>query len=122
TDARTREQVRQVYVPFPLVPRRSYSVMTDARFASALPSMLARAQPSASVSALISLRDLYRTEARVQLFASRAVGGVGVLGLVLALVGLFAVAGHATEARRREFGIRQAVGASRSGIALLSIE
>jgi hypothetical protein len=120
-DTRTRQPLHQVYVPFALVPTRNYSVLMETRFESSLPTMFDRILPTTSIGSLTPFRDLYRSEARAQVLASRAIGMAATLGLVLALVGLFAVVGHATEARRREFGIRQAVGASPYGIVLLSL-
>jgi len=121
TDARTGQQLQQVYVPFALLPMRDYPILIDTRLASSLPAIVERVLPGASVEPPTRFRDLYRAEARTQLVASRAVGTVAGLGLVLALVGLFAVLGHAAERRRQEFGVRQAVGASPSAIVLLSL-
>jgi ABC-type antimicrobial peptide transport system permease subunit len=122
TDARTRQRVQQVYVPFALATSREYPVLLNTRVARSAAALIERAAPSASLSALSSFEDLYRAEARTQLIASTALAWVAGLGLVLALVGLFAVLGHVVERRRREFGVRQAVGGTPSGMVWLAVK
>ena len=51
--------------------------------------------------------------------AGRAAWGIGFLGLVLAVVGAFAVFAHEVQQRRYEIGIRVAIGASARHVTLL---
>src|SRR5690606_30020711 len=65
----------------------------------------------------ISLDEfLARAPATERLTASVAVG-VGALGVVLALVGVHAALAYAVTRRRREIGVRLAVGASPTAVA-----
>jgi predicted permease len=52
-------------------------------------------------------------------FATTAYGGMGVFGLILAVVGLAGVTAHAVAERRHEIGIRVALGAARGQVLWL---
>ena len=63
--------------------------------------------------------DYVRDSLTTAALASQVAWAIGVLGLVLAMVGAFGVFAQAAEARRREIGIRMALGSSRAQIARL---
>jgi putative ABC transport system permease protein len=63
--------------------------------------------------------DYVRDSLTTAALASRVAWAIGALGLVLAMVGAFGVFAQAAEARRREIGIRMALGSSRAQIARL---
>ena len=63
--------------------------------------------------------DYVRGSLTTATLASRVAWAIGALGLVLAMAGAFGVFAQAAAARRREIGIRMALGASRQQIASL---
>ena len=67
-----------------------------------------------------TMADFYRARA---LTASNVivaiVGGMGVMGLLLAVVGLYALVAHAVAQRTREIGIRLAVGARPGNVLMM---
>jgi putative ABC transport system permease protein len=120
-DARTREPVRQAYLPYALQPPRTFRIMVSASMSATPLSAVERLLPGATVARAESLESMYRSNALLQLLASRSLRACAALALVLALAGLFAVLTQATERRRREFGIRIAVGAGASSVARLAL-
>jgi predicted permease len=74
-----------------------------------------------TLSRLRTMEDVLRSSLTV----SRAVGGtllaIGALAIVLASIGLFGVVLYVTAGRTREFGVRLALGATRTQIARLVI-
>jgi len=63
--------------------------------------------------------DFVRDALETAVIAGRGAWGIGVLGLVLAIVGAFGVFAHEVQERRYEIGIRRAVGASGQAVATL---
>jgi len=50
------------------------------------------------------------------------IGGLGVLGLVLALLGLYGLMTYSVGLRQREIGIRMAIGADRTGVTVMMLK
>jgi predicted permease len=78
--------------------------------------------PEMPVFGVRTMTDLYRSRGlAVPMLIVRIVGGMGVMALVLALVGLYGLVAYAVSQRTREIGIRMAVGAQPRSIMQLML-
>jgi putative ABC transport system permease protein len=87
------------------------------------PSLLRReiasVDPSATVFGVTRVTDEIADARFLARFATMIYGGMGAFGLALASVGLAGVTAHAVARRRREIGIRMALGAGRGRVLWL---
>jgi ABC-type antimicrobial peptide transport system permease subunit len=126
---------------FPLAPATPVAYRPVSRRMFAEPSntgvvLLARANAGVDAAALIrreaetldasvtafgvsAVTDEIDTARFLATFATLMYGGMGAFGLILAAVGLGGVTSHAVARRRREIGIRVALGAQRSSVLWL---
>jgi predicted permease len=80
----------------------------------ALVHALDRTQPIFNVR---TMEDLYRMRTvRIFNVIIGTITGMGLMGLALAIVGLYGLVAYATSRRTREIGIRMAIGASRTSV------
>ena len=97
----------------PSIPPRS--------IAKAMAAALEREAPDAVLTFLTLDEQVQGSLTQERLVAAVA-GFVGVLGLLLAAIGLYGVTSQAVSARRREIGIRAALGASARGVVGLVLK
>ena len=90
---------------------------TDA--VSGLRSVIASIDPNLSLFDVLTLSEYLQRSRSVMRSALRTYGGIGVFGLVLSAIGLAGVTAYAVAQRRREIGIRMALGARKGQVLRL---
>lgn len=114
----------EVFVPLEASPssRLSFVVATEGTpetFAPEVGDTIAAIDPLLPVEALTSFEGLLRESMRLPRFNATLMLTFAAITLLLACVGVFGVVSRGVEARRRELGIRLALGADAGAIARL---
>ena len=129
-----RESQPAAVVPYTLVapPQRTLSVRTSGQMAplmKALREVTLQMEPSLPLSAPYTGSEAIADQTAQPRFTMALFAGFGGLGLVLAMAGLYSVLSYVVSMRRREIGIRMALGAKpsqimglvgRTGVALVT--
>jgi macrolide transport system ATP-binding/permease protein len=100
---------------------RSDNVRSDAGTdaLSGIRSVFASIDPNLTLLNVQSLSEYLERSRYVMWSALRTYGGIGVFGLVLSAIGLAGVTAYAVAQRRREIGIRMALGAAKGQVLRL---
>lgn len=113
-----------LYLPLRQHPRLTISLVARSSMAPAelSPGILAaadRVAPSLRVGSVRPQRELLDSFVLPQRIAARAAGALGTVALLLAAAGIYGMVAFAVASRRREIGIRLALGAEPSGAVRL---
>jgi len=114
--------VEYLYRPLSQNPQQALTILVE----TAGPSSAAAAPLRDVVRSLDAGQPMYGVRTMEEVFDQRAtktlgilteaIGGMGLLGLILAMVGLYGLMSYSVSLRAREIGIRMAIGAGRSGV------
>ncbi len=114
--------VEYIYRPLSQNPQRALTILVE----TAGPSSAAAAPLREVVRSLDAGQPMFGVRTMEEVFDQRAtrtlgimteaIGAMGLLGLILAMGGLYGLMSYSVSLRSREIGIRMAIGAGRSGV------
>jgi predicted permease len=123
------EETQEPYLYLPFSQRRWGEVMLlaetegdPARLAPSVRGVIRSLSPDTYVLPQSTLGSLLRDSTYTRRLMALALGVLALLGLVLAAVGLYGVSSHAVSRRKKEIGIRMALGANGGRILRLVLD
>jgi predicted permease len=114
---------RDIYMPLGPTLSVNFTMYLRADDAAALSGALRHTlsalEPRGASMDVTTVRDRLQRESSSIRYVGLAAGGLGVVALLLAMAGLYAVVAFVVSLRTREIGVRMAIGATRGDIARL---
>lgn len=111
------------YLPFRQHAHSALTLLAESQaqdastIAPALHEVVRRLDPDMPVFDVRTMRDFYRQRAvKTSDIIVQIVAGMGLMGLILAVVGLYGLVAYSVSRRTREIGIRMAIGADRQKV------
>lgn len=112
-----------VYLPFAQNPQADMTLVVQSKNSDAatlvpvLRQVVQNLDRNMPTFEIRTMKNLYEARAiATPNLVSETVGGLGLMGLILSVIGLYGVVSYSVNKRTREFGIRMAVGADRQKV------
>ena len=121
-----RDDQDEIYVPYATGRARAISILArvklePSRVFQAMKEQVWAVNPDVPIGSIGTVREGWRESIDEQPFYAMLLGAFAVIALTLATVGVFGVTSYAAGQRRREIGIRLAVGAQAHDVERLVV-
>jgi ABC-type antimicrobial peptide transport system permease subunit len=117
-----------IYLPLTQHPQTRMTLIAESESDSAaLAPVLRKAvkslDPNMPIYGVRTMDNFYKQRAiKTGTIITQTVGGLGLMGLLLAMIGLYGLVAYSVSRRTREIGIRMAIGADRTKVARMVLK